>query len=121
LKADDHTESNGTLVQSSGQDNVSSSIGVKAFMKGHASVDDQTGRRFGLFTEANWIHNTRQYGVRMDDVGVSQSGSRNIAEVRVGLDGVLDGGFGVKGTIGQQVGDKGWSDTSAAIGINYRF
>lgn len=121
IKADDHRERNGTLVQGSGQDNVSSSLGVKAFMKGHAATDDNSGRQFGMFTEANWIHNTREYAVRMDDVAVSQSGSRNIAEVRVGLDGALGGGFGIKGTIGQQVGDNGWSDTAAALSVNYRF
>lgn len=121
IKADDHTERNGTLVQSSGQDNVSSSLGVKAFMKGHSQLDDNTGRQFGLFTEVNWIHNTREYAVRMDGVSVAQNGSRNIAEARVGIDGALGGGFGVKGTLGQQVGDKGWSDTAAAVSISYRF
>jgi autotransporter family porin len=121
IKANDHTERNGTLVQGSGQDNVSSGLGVKAFMKGHSQLDENTGRQFGMFTELNWIHNTREYVVRMDGVSVSQNGSRNIAEARVGIDGALGGGLGVKGTIGQQVGDKGWSDTAAAISISYRF
>ena len=121
IKADDHTERNGTRVQGSGQDNVSTSVGIKAFMKSHAALDDNTGRRFGMFTEANWIHNTKEYGVRMDSVTVSQQGSRNIAEARIGLDGALGSGLGVKGSIGQQVGDRGWSDTSAALSINYRF
>ncbi|WP_190289172.1 MULTISPECIES: autotransporter outer membrane beta-barrel domain-containing protein [unclassified Pantoea] len=121
IKADDHTERNGTLVQGSGQDNVSSSVGVKAFMKSHAAADSQTGRTFTSFAEANWIHNTKYWGVRMDDVAVTQSGSRNIGEVRVGVDGALGGGFGVKGTIGQQVGDRGWSDTAATLGVSYRF
>lgn len=121
IKADDHTERNGTLVQGSGQDNVSSSLGVKAFMKSHAAQDDRNDRRFSLFTEANWIHNSREYAVRMDDVVVSQQGSRNIAEARVGVDGALGGGLGLKGTIGQQVGDNGWSDTQAAISVSYRF
>ena len=121
IKADDHTERNGTLVQGSGQDNVSSSVGVKAFMKSHAAADSQTGRTFTSFAEANWIHNTKAWGVRMDDVAVTQSGSRNIGEVRVGVDGALGGGFGVKGTIGQQVGDKGWSETAATLGVSYRF
>lgn len=121
IKANDHTERNGTLVQGSGQDNISSSLGMKAFMKGHSQLDDNTGRQSGLFAEVNWIHNTREYVVRMDGVSVSQNGSRNIAEARVGIDGALGGGLGVKGTIGQQVGDKGWSDTAAAISISYRF
>lgn len=121
IKADDHTERNGTRVQGSGQDNVSTSIGIKAFMKSHAALDDNTGRQFGMFTEANWIHNSKEYGVRMDSVTVSQQGSRNIAEARIGLDGALGGGLGIKGSIGQQVGDRGWSDTSAALSVNYRF
>jgi autotransporter family porin len=57
----------------------------------------------------------------LDDVDVSQSGSQNIAEVRVGLDGALVGGFNVKGTVGHQIGNNGWSDTAATIGIKYHF
>jgi len=57
----------------------------------------------------------------MDDVVVSQQGSRNIAEARVGVDGSLGGGLGLKGTIGQQVGDNSWSETQAAISVSYRF
>jgi len=41
--------------------------------------------------------------------------------VRVGVDGALGAGFGVKGTIGQQVGDRGWSETAATLGVSYRF
>ncbi|PPS58699.1 hypothetical protein CRX72_21565 [Pantoea sp. BRM17] len=71
---------------------LSSGLGVKAFMKGHSQLDENTGRQFGMFTELNWIHNTREYVVRMDGVSVSQNGSRNIAEARVGIDGQDEAG-----------------------------
>lgn len=121
IKADDHTERNGTRVQSSGQDNVRTSLGVKALMKGPVTSDSHVAQRFSAYAEANWIHNTRQYGVRMDGISVAQQGSRNMAELRLGLDGTLDGGIGVKGSVGQQTGGNSWSDTSASISVSYHF
>ncbi|WP_427004056.1 autotransporter outer membrane beta-barrel domain-containing protein [Pantoea eucrina] len=121
VRADDHTEANGTRVHSSGQDNVRSSVGVKTFMKSHAAMDDHTGREFTSFVEANWIHNTKDYAAEMDGVRVSQQGSRNAGELRAGVEGKLGNGFGVSLAVGQQIGDKGWSDTAATLGVSYRF
>ncbi|RAU29940.1 autotransporter outer membrane beta-barrel domain-containing protein [Pantoea sp. RIT413] len=121
VRADDHTEANGTRVHSSGQDNVRSSVGVKTFMKSHAAMDDHTGREFTSFVEANWIHNTKDYAAEMDGVRVSQQGSRNAGELRAGVEGKLGNGFGVSLAVGQQMGDKGWSDTAATLGVSYRF
>ncbi|WP_190289171.1 MULTISPECIES: autotransporter outer membrane beta-barrel domain-containing protein [unclassified Pantoea] len=121
VRADEHTEANGTRVRSSGQGNVRSSVGVKTFMKSHATADDHTGREFTSFVEANWIHNTKDYAAEMDGVRVSQQGSRNAGELRAGVEGKLGNGFGVSLAVGQQMGAKGWSDTAATLGVSYRF
>ena len=121
VRADEHTEANGTRVRSSGQGNVRSSVGVKTFMKSHATADDHTGREFTSFVEANWIHNTRDYAAQMDGVRVSQQGGRNAGELRAGVEGNLGNGFGVSVAVGQQMGAKGWSDTAATLGVSYRF
>ena len=121
VRADEHTEANGTRVRSSGQDNVRSSVGVKTFMKSHAALDDRTGREFTSFVEANWLHNTKAYAAEMDGVQVSQQGERNAGEVRVGVEGSFSNGFGVSMAVGQQMGAKGWSESAATLGVSYRF
>lgn len=121
VSADNHTEQNGTRITGDAENNVRSRVGLKAFMKTHSPLDDTTGRRFRPYVEANWLHNTERYGVSMDGVTVTQAGTRNIAEVRAGLEGNLTSRLSLSGSIGQQAGDNGWSDTSASVGMRYSF
>ncbi len=44
---------------------------------------------FRPFVEANWIHNTKDFGAHMDGVTVKQDGAANIAELKVGADGQI--------------------------------
>ena len=120
VRAEEHTEANGTRVRSSGQDNVRSSVGVKTFVKGN-TLPGRAGQEFTSFVEANWIHNTKDYAAEMDGVRVSQQGGRNAGELRAGVEGNLGNGFGVSLAVGQQMGAKGWSDTAATLGVSYRF
>jgi autotransporter family porin len=121
IKADQHKENNGTIVQGDGNDNVSSKLGLKVFLKGHSTLDDGKNRNFKPFIETNWIHNTQTRGVSMDGVEISQAGSHNIGEARIGVEGRLTPQFNLTGYAGQQIGDSGYSDTSAVIGIKYSF
>ncbi|MCT4701676.1 autotransporter outer membrane beta-barrel domain-containing protein [Enterobacteriaceae bacterium H20N1] len=121
ISAVDHTEKNGTRISGEGSNNVRSRLGLKIFMKGHAAQDEANGRSFKPYLEANWIHNTQDYGVTMDSISVTQAGSRNIAEMKAGVAGNLSKKLSVSGNVGQQTGNNGWSDTVAAIGVKYTF
>ncbi|MBK0004499.1 autotransporter outer membrane beta-barrel domain-containing protein [Erwinia sp. S38] len=121
ISADNHTEKNGTRVIGKTDNNVRSRLGMKAFAKGHSSQDQGAGREFKPFIETNWIHNTRNNSVSMDGVDVTQSGTRNIAEAKLGIEGDFNQQLRLTGTIGHQMGDHSWTDTSAAIGIKYSF
>lgn len=121
VKANDHTEANGTRVQGSGNDNVQTRLGVKTFLKGHNKMDDGKEREFQPFVEANWIHNTHSYGVTMDESTVSQAGTRNIGELKTGVEGQLNKNLNLWGNVAQQIGDKGYSDTRAMVGVKYSF
>jgi len=121
IRADDHTESNGTQISGTGNGNLRSTVGVKAFTKGNSSVDEGKQRTFKPFVEANWIHNSESYGVRMDDVNVSQAGSRNIVELKMGVEGHITSQLNLTGSVGQQIGDKSGSDTAGMIGVKYSF
>jgi autotransporter family porin len=121
VKADDHREANGGLVQSDGNDNVRTRLGVRLFGAGHSSIDDRNGREFRPFIEANWIHNSERFGVRMDDVALTQAGTSNIGEMQLGVEGKVTPQLNINGTIGQQIGDDSYSNTGIALGIKYTF
>lgn len=117
VKADDHRESNGTRVSGKGNDNLQTRLGARATLEG------QNGKKqtFQLFTEASWLHNTEDYGVTMNGAEVKQAGAKNIAELKVGVEGNLSRNVNIWGNVGQQVGDKGYSDTGVTLGLKYSF
>lgn len=73
------------------------------------------------FVEVNWVHNTQDFGSQLNGVLVKQDGAASIGEMKVGVEGQLSKRFGLWGNVAQQVGDKGYSDTSAMLGGKYSF
>jgi len=121
VKADELYESNGTLIESTGDGNVHTRLGVKNWFKRHTKLDSGKFRNFSPFVEVNWLHNTRDFGVRMNGELVYQDGTRNIGEVKTGIEGSLINGLYLWGDIGVQAGNKGYNNTSAMIGAKYTF
>lgn len=121
VSADKHIEENGTSVSSQGKGNVMTRLGVRTWIKGHSTLDKGKDRDFQPFIEANWIHNTRSFGVNMNDITSNQAGTKNIAEVKVGVEGKINSQLNIWGNVTNQIGDKGYSDSSAMIGVKYNF
>ncbi|MBN6045281.1 autotransporter outer membrane beta-barrel domain-containing protein [Citrobacter sp. ku-bf4] len=121
VKADEHKEVNGTRVEGNGDGNIQTRVGVRLFGKGHNPLDDGKDRAFQPFVEANWIHNSKDFGVSMNGENVDLQGARNIGELKAGVEGQLTKNVALWGNVAQQVGDKGYSDTSAMIGIKASF
>lgn len=121
VQADTHTEKNGTRVDDKTDGNLQTRLGVRAYMQGHNAIDDGKARTFQPFVEANWIHNTQNYRVQMDDIRNDVNGTRNIGEVKVGVEGQLSPRLQLWGNVAQQVGDNGYSDTQGMLGLKYSF
>lgn len=121
VKADDHREANGTRVSGEGDGNVQTRLGLRAYAKGHSDIDNGKGREFQPFVEVNWLHNTKDFGVQMDGVSIAQSGTRNLGEVKAGVEGQLSPNVNVWGNVGVRLGDDSYSDASAMLGIKYNF
>ncbi|PNM27153.1 autotransporter outer membrane beta-barrel domain-containing protein [Yersinia enterocolitica] len=121
VKADNHKEANGTNISGDGEGNIQTRLGVKAFMSGYAEQDKGKDRVFQPFIEANWIHNTRDFGTNMDGITVKQDGAANIAELKMGIEGQINKQVNLWGNVGQQIGNKGYSDTAAMLGVKYNF
>uniref|UniRef100_UPI0011A61832 autotransporter outer membrane beta-barrel domain-containing protein n=1 Tax=Yersinia frederiksenii TaxID=29484 RepID=UPI0011A61832 len=60
-------------------------------------------------------------GTTMNGVTVKQDGAANIAELKVGVEGQINKKVNVWGNVGQQVGNKGYSDTAVIVGVKYNF
>lgn len=111
VKADNHTEDNGTLVEDSTNGNLQTRLGVKAYLQSHNALDDHKERSFQPFVEANWIYNSRNYSVKMDRISDEIIGARNTGELKVGVEGQLNPHLQLWGNVAQQLGDNGYSDT----------
>lgn len=120
VHADKHYEANGTRVTGNG-DNLSTRLGLRAYRQAQSKVDAQTGRTLQPFVEINWLHNTKNFGVTMNDVSDYQTGTRNIGEAKVGIESNFNNRLNVWGSVAQQVGDKGYRDSQASIGVKYSF
>ena len=121
VQADSHREANGTRVKDNTDGNLMTRLGVKAFINGHNAIDDGKSREFQPFVEANWIHNTQTTSVKMDDVSNDMRGTKNIGELKVGVEGQITPRLNVWSNVAQQVGDKGYSDTRGMLGVKYKF
>lgn len=121
VQADSHREANGTRVKDNTDGNLMTRLGVKAFINGHNAIDDGKSREFQPFVEANWIHNTQTTSVKMDDVSNGMRGTKNIGELKVGVEGQITPRLNVWSNVAQQVGDKGYSDTRGMLGVKYNF
>ncbi|WP_155515064.1 autotransporter outer membrane beta-barrel domain-containing protein, partial [Citrobacter amalonaticus] len=121
VKADKHKEVNGTRVEGNGDGNLQTRVGVRLFGKGHNTLDDGKDHTFQPFVEANWIHNSKDFGVSMNGENVNLKGARNIGELKAGVEGQLTKNVALWGNVAQQVGNNGYSDTSAMIGIKASF
>ncbi|WP_407579002.1 autotransporter outer membrane beta-barrel domain-containing protein [Citrobacter koseri] len=121
VKADRHTEKNGTSVESLGDGNLQTRVGLRASMMSHSVLDNDKNRQFEPFMEINWLHNSRNYGVRMNNTYDYLSGTRNTGEVKVGVDGKVSNHLNVWGNVAVQSGKDGYSDTKGMVGLKYMF
>lgn len=121
MKADDHREANGTMVRSSGHDNVQTRLGVKMSRDGVSEGNRWTDKLFTVYGEVNWIYNSQMAGAILDGVAVKQSGNRHVGELKLGAEGQLNRNVALWSNVAQQLGDKGYSETSVMLGVKYHF
>ncbi|WP_186368694.1 autotransporter outer membrane beta-barrel domain-containing protein [Yersinia alsatica] len=121
VKADNHRETNGTNVSGEGDGNIQTRLGVKAFMNGFHESSKGKDRVFQPFIEANWIHNSKDFGTQMDGISVKQAGAGNIGELKTGVEGQINKQLNVWGNVSQQIGGKGYSDSAVMLGVKYSF
>ncbi|MDU5686149.1 MAG: autotransporter outer membrane beta-barrel domain-containing protein, partial [Kluyvera cryocrescens] len=121
VKSPQHTEANGTQIQDNGHGNLQSRLGVRLYLRGHRTEDDGKNREFKPYIEADWLHNTHVAEIRMNDSLISQEGAKNVAQLKLGVQGQISPALNIWGGTGLQVGNDGYSDASAMVGMKYAF
>ncbi|KAF1068505.1 MAG: Outer membrane protein IcsA autotransporter [Pseudomonas citronellolis] len=121
VKADDHREANGTHVASRGNDSVQTRLGLRASVQNFFQTDDGTRQSYEPYAEVNWLNNSRDLGATMDNVRVNQDGARNIAEVKLGIEGQVTQRVSLWGNLAQQMGSNNYRDTGATLGVKVEF
>lgn len=102
-------------VQFEGKDNIRTRLGARAILTEEGNKD------FNAFVEANWVHNSKEYGATISGLTVDQTGSRNQGEARIGVDWRLTQDVSVWGRVGAAFGSDGYSEREGSVGIRYQF
>ena len=98
-----------------GKNNVRTRLGARAV------ISEKGNDRFNAFVEANWVHNTQEYGATISGLTVDQAGARNQAETRLGVDWRITDGLSAWGRVGASFGSNNYSDREGSVGIRYQF
>lgn len=121
VDADNHTEKNGTYIKSSSSDNIQTRLGVRFFANNFSIDNKHVNKEYQPFLEVNWIHNTEDYGVVMDNIKNNQEGVSDIAEIKLGVEIKIKQDISLWGNFSQQWGASKYRDTRATIGAKYLF
>lgn len=119
VKADNHTENNGTLVGAN-KNNIQTRLGTRIMLVPEQS-SNLTMPSVSPYVEANWLHNSRNYRVSMDNEQISQAGTKNIAEIKAGVEGSMTSNLSLWLNVGHQFSHDGYKDTTTSVGVNYSF
>lgn len=122
VKAADHTEHTGTRVQGMGANNVQTRLGARlSVSSGRQSWGPGTTGAFETFLEANWLHASKRYGVMLDGVGATIQGSRNVVELKAGVDGHLTERLRVSAIATRRQGGQGLRAIQGGVTMTFRF
>ncbi|QIQ20897.1 autotransporter outer membrane beta-barrel domain-containing protein [Zophobihabitans entericus] len=121
VNASNHNEKNGTSVEDDTSNNIMTRLGLRAYISKDTSIENGEPRNFQPFIEASWIYNSKDFAVKMNNVENRQRGTRNMAEIKIGMEGQVNSKFNIWGNVTQQFGDNSYRDTQILMGVKYNF
>ena len=121
VKSKTHVNDHGLNVKDEGRNNIQLRAGLRLSALGHHAIDSNKNREFQPFVEANYIHNTKNFGVNMDGFTQKIKGARNIGEVKLGLESQINPNVHMWGNLAYQFGSNKYDNGQAMLGIKYAF
>ena len=118
VRADNVLDSTGTSIQGIGAGNVRSRFGATLF---HQFENTARGTAVKPYLTLNWIHDTKSFGTAMDGVSDTIDGSRNVGEVKAGVEAKVTKNVNLWGSVGYQGGTEGYRNVEALFGAKILF
>ncbi|GDX05312.1 hypothetical protein BSPA111_15030 [Buttiauxella sp. A111] len=115
VKADDHQEANGTTVKSTGKNNVATRLGLRT------AYSASTQAILKPFVELNWLHNSRPFGVSMNDVITHIDGMKDTVEMKTGISAKLANHLEGAIEANLQKGRNGYQSAGGMLTLRYDF
>ncbi len=114
---DRHTERNGTIVRSVGDDGLSGRLGLRLQGESRATV----GAAVSPYLAVNWYRDGSSNGMAFDEDVLQASLPRNRYEVSAGGRVEFRSGLSGWGGLGVMRGDHGYREATANLGMSYRW
>lgn len=115
--ADEVVETNGTVVRSGRAGGTTTRVGARLYTR------DLTARQGRLhpFVAVNWWSGGNASAIAVDGERLQRNLPRDIYEAKAGVQLQLSGGWRGWGQLGHQTGAQGYRDTSAQLGVSFRW
>jgi len=117
VRAENFRESNGTDIEFLNGSRMQTSLGVRA------AAHIQTGLTSVVtpHVEANWLHSTKGYGVRMNGAEATMDSGRNAAQLKLGVEGQLNKQLSLNVEMFRNQGNAGYHETGGNLAVKYRY
>ncbi|MEN5285928.1 autotransporter outer membrane beta-barrel domain-containing protein [Stenotrophomonas lactitubi] len=112
--ADRVTEANGTVVESARVDGNTTRLGARLYTRSSTQRQGQVHP----FVAVNWWSGGNASAIAVDGERLQRNLSHDIYEAKVGLQVDLSGAWRGWGQFGHQMGEQGYRDTNAQIGMS---
>ena len=120
VKTDDYTETNGTTIEFIGAGNVQTRLGVRLYSS-DLNKAEVSQKIFQPFAEVNWIHNQKNFGIKMNETNDEQVDVKDLGEFKLGTEMRLSPNFDAWGNISHQWGKNKYANIYFVLGLKYSF
>ena len=108
----DVIENNGTVIENSHKDGISTRLGARFFGNGTGA-----GSRWQPYAELNWLHNNKASTIRIGDESFDSALPENVAELKAGFEVVLNKNTNAWAQVRLQKGDDNYKSVGGLAGI----
>ena len=117
VRSDSFYQADGSRVEFLNRSRMQTTVGLRA------SAHIPTGLTSSAtpYMEANWLHTTRGYGVRINNVGAEMDSGRNTGQLKLGITGTPNRQVSLNVDLFHNHGNRGYRETGGNLIAQYRY
>ena len=117
VRSDNFTDSNGTRIEFLNGSRIQTTVGLRAA----AHVPTGLTSVITPHIEANWLHSTKGYGVRMNNADARMDSGRNAGQLKLGVEGNINQRLSLNVEVFHNQGNAGYHETGGNLMAKYRY